>query len=298
MEPTLAGKTALVTGATSGIGKEVARGLVARGARVLVTARDADRARAVVDELAAGGGRADGTAASGGGHVEVVLGDFLRLDEVRRVSADVRQRVDRLDILVSNAGGVFPEFARTDDGFERTLALNHLAPFLLTAELLPLLRASAPARVVVVASAAHRSAERVPLDFRGDPKRRFRRLEVYGESKLANVMFTSGLAARLAGSSVTANCLHPGVVRTGFGRGGGWLFALGFRIASPVFRSAERGADTAIWLASAPEVATRSGEYFFDRRAQRTSALSYDRALGEQLWVASASATGVAEGAA
>jgi len=288
MEQSLAGKTALVTGATSGIGKEVARGLLARGARVLLAARDAGRARSVADALAPAGQM----------RPEIVLGDFLRLEAVRGVAAQVRATVERLDILVLDAGGVFPDFGRTADGFERTLALNHLAPFLLTAELQALLNRSVPARIVVVASAAHRSARRVPLDFRGDPGRSFRRLEVYGESKLANVMFTYALAARLAGSDVTASCMHPGVVRTGFGRGGGRLFALGFRIASPFFRSARRGAETAVWLASATEVATRSGEYFFDRKAQRTSRLSYERTLGERLWAASARATGVAEGAA
>lgn len=288
MERSLAGKTALVTGATSGIGKEIARGLVERGARVLLTARDAHRARAVAAELAL----------AGPGPVESVLGDFLRLDDVRRMAAEVGGRVERLDILVSNAGGVFPDFGRTADGFERTLALNHLAPYLLSVELLPLLRRSAPARVVVVASAAHRSARRAPLDFRGDPGVSFRRLAVYAEAKLANVMFTYALAARLAGAGVTANCLHPGVVRSGFGRGGGRLFALGFRVASPFFRSARRGADTAVWLASAPEVATRSGEYFFDRKSERTSPLSYDRALGERLWVESARATGAPAGTA
>jgi NAD(P)-dependent dehydrogenase (short-subunit alcohol dehydrogenase family) len=279
----LNGRTALLTGATTGIGREIARGLVEHGVRLLFVARDQGKARDLVLELALLGPPA-----------RALLGDLLRLDDVRRVAAATSEATARLDLLVLNAGGVFPDFGRSADGFERTIALNHLAPFLLTHELLPLLRASAPARIVVMASAAHRSATEVPLDFRGDPSAPFRRLEVYGRSKLANVLFTYALARRIAGSGVTVNCLHPGVVRTGFGRGGGFWFALAFAIASPFFRTARRGADTAVWLAAAPEAAARNGEYFVDREARRSVALSYDVALQERLWQASARATAAA----
>lgn len=262
-----------MTGATSGIGREIARQLAVQGVALGIVARDAERGRALQEELR-----------TLGATVELFVADLLQQSEIHRLADEVSDRFASLDALVNNAGGVFPDFARTADGFERTFALNHFAYFVLTLRLLPLLRANTPARIVNVASTAHRSARLDLGMLTGDERRPFRRLAVYGSSKLANVLFTYELARRLAGTGVVANCLHPGVVRTGFGRGGGWVFHLGFTIASPFFRSAQRGADTAVWLATAPEAAAANGQYFEDRRARPSSALSHDRALADSLW--------------
>lgn len=279
-------RVALVTGATSGIGKEVARGLAERGFQVGLVARDEAKGRAVLEEL---------RASADGDRLDLFIADLEAQAQVRRLAGEVLVRYERLHVLVNNAGGLFARFALTGDGIERTFALNHFAYFLLTELLLPSLRAAAPARVVSVASAVHSMAalDVADLSRRTPPAGGYTALGRYAQSKLANVLFTYELARRLEGSGVTANCLHPGVVRTGFGRGGGPLFNAGFQIASPVFRSPKQGADTALWLATAPEVATRSGEYFVDRAAQSSSALSHDRDLAARLWSESARLTGV-----
>ncbi|MCW5893187.1 MAG: SDR family oxidoreductase [bacterium] len=271
------GRICVVTGATSGIGREIARALAAAGDHVAVVCRDRGRGEAVAAELDAAAGR---PAAS------VHLADLSRQADVRRVAGELLVRCPRIDVLVNNAGVVNLAHATTDDGIETVFATNHLAYFLLTLLLLPRLRASAPARIVNVASEAHRFG-RLDLDDLGQAGS-YRAMRVYGTSKLSNILFTYELARRLEGSGVTVNCLHPGAVATGLGHNNGRWAILATRLLAPFFRTPRQGADTAIWLASAPEAAGEHGRYFVRRRAKRTSRPTYDRALAARLWDVSA----------
>jgi NAD(P)-dependent dehydrogenase (short-subunit alcohol dehydrogenase family) len=212
--------------------------------------------------------------------------------EVRRLAAEVRERAPRLHVLLNNAGAIHMRRSLTADGHEATFAVNHLGPFLLTSLLEEHLRRRAPARVGNVSSAAHQGAPGMAWDdLMGE--REYAGLRAYAQSKLANVLFTAELARRLERTGVTANSLHPGVVRTGFGRGaGGWL-AWGVRIAAPFFLSPERGADTAVWLASAPEVAGVTGGYFVKRRPVTPSAAARDPEAARRLWAVSERLTGL-----
>lgn len=278
----LRGKVCVVTGATSGIGRETALGLARLGATVAIVARDEARGAEAIERLR-------GVATDGG--ALLFLADLASLAQVRRVAGEIATRLARVDVLVHDAGAVNMTRKRTVDGLETTFAVNHLAPFLLTALLRDRLRASAPSRIVTVASDAHRMAR---LDFDDLMNaREYSGMRVYAQSKLANVMFTYALARRLEGTGVTANALHPGVVATGFGRNDpGWL-RLGVRIAAPFFRSPERGARTPIWLAASPEVAGVSGRYFADEREVASSAASRDVAAQERLWAESARLVGM-----
>jgi retinol dehydrogenase 14 len=278
----MAGTVCMVTGASSGIGRAVARGLAERGARVLLVARDRARGDAAAADIRA--------AAGGDAPVEVELADLAVQAAVRDLAARVAARLDRLDVLVNNAGTQFGRRELTVDGVERTFALNHLGYFLLTILLLDLLKASAPARVVNVASDAHLHASIDPDDPQG--LRDWSSSRAYGRSKLANVLFTYELARRLEGSGVTVNCAHPGVVATGFGREAGPLLRLGTRLARPFLLTPEQGADTIVWLASAPELAGATGGYYAQRQQRRSGPASYDRDAARRLWQASQELTG------
>lgn len=278
----MSGKTCLVTGATSGIGKVTARELTRLGARVLVHGRDPARVSATVMEISAGAP----------GKVEGVVADFASLADVRRLASEVKDRTDHLDILVNNAGGAAARRTLTADGLERTFAVNHLAPFLLTNLLLELIRGSHPARIVNVASEAHRLGGFDPDDLQNE--RRYRAFQVYGQTKRQNVMFTLALARRLEGSGVTATAVHPGSVNTGI-----WDAAKGparaiLRVMQWFMISPERGAAPLIRLASAPDVQDVTGAYFdrFRRRAPHPAAL--DVAAQDRLWAESARLAGLA----
>jgi retinol dehydrogenase-12 len=267
------GKICLVTGATLGIGKETSLGLARKGAHVVIVGRDEARTSETAVRMAR---------ESGNPQVDFLVADLSSQAEVRRLAAAFDSRYPRLDVLVNNAGAVFTRREVTVDGFERTWALNHLAYFLLTRLLLDKLAASAPARIVNVASRAH---ERGTVDFdnlQGEEK--YSAARAYGQSKLANVLFTFALARRLAGKGATANCLHPGVVATGFGRNTPGLFKTLISLAKPILLTPEQGAATSIYLASSPEVANVSGEYFAKRRPTTSSKQSRDIALQERLW--------------
>jgi retinol dehydrogenase 12 len=274
------GKVCVVTGATSGIGKAAATALARLGAQVVLVGRDRGRAEATAAQI--------GPVAAHPPAVEIA--DLASLDQVRALAARLAA-LERIDVLVNNAGLVLGEHRITPDGFEHVFAVNHLAPFLLTNLLLPKLTASAPARVVTVTSDAH-SAARLDLD-NPNLEHGWDSWRSYANSKLANILFTRELARRLQGSGVTANCAHPGVVRTGFGREARPLLRLGVTLARPFLLSPERGADTIVYLASSPEVAEATGGYYVKRRRREPSAAARDDSAARKLWEISEELTGL-----
>ena len=284
--PDMTGKTVVVTGGNSGIGLETAAALAAMGARVLVTARNADRGRAAVAEIA---DRTDGA------QIQLVVFDLADLSSVRRGAAEILEQAPRLDVLVNNAGLVLSERAVTVDGYEATFAINHLGPFLLTNLLLDRMRASAPARIVNVASTAHNSARKgIPFDDL-QSEGRYRGMRVYSQSKLANILFTLELARRLDGTGVVANSLHPGTVRTGYGADGdarGFL-SFGLKVAGPFFLSPAKGARTSVYLASSSEVDGVSGEYFVKCKPRTPRRWARDPEAAQRLWQVSEQLVGL-----
>jgi NAD(P)-dependent dehydrogenase (short-subunit alcohol dehydrogenase family) len=276
----MTGKTVVITGGNSGIGLAAAEALAGVGAKVVITARDAHRGRVAVQDI---GQR------SGSSSVELVVFDLSVLASVRSGAQEILGRYPRIDVLVNNAGIVLSERRLTPDGLEETFAVNHLGPFLLTGLLLDRLEAGAPARVVNVASTAHKGA-RHGLDFDDlQSERHYSAMPVYSKSKLANIYFTTELARRLAGTGVTANCLHPGTVATGYGRDGDTkgAFALGLKLSKPFFLSPEKGARTSVYVASAPELAEVTGQYFVRCRAATPSKVAQDPRAALRLWEAS-----------
>ncbi|MCX6132558.1 MAG: SDR family NAD(P)-dependent oxidoreductase [Ignavibacteriales bacterium] len=265
-------KTILITGSTDGIGRQAALELAALGATVLVHGRDARRGENVVEEI---------RSATGNKNVELFIADFSSMANVRQLAAEVKQRHAVLHTLVNNAGVFMNEKRLTAEGFETTFAVNHLAPFLLTNLLLDLLKKSAPARVVTVSSVAH---TRGKLDFDNlQAEKSFGGYSSYALSKLANVLFTYGLADALAGTGVTSNCLHPGVIGTK-------LLRTGFNITGA---STADGAETLLYLVTSPEVDGVTGKYFQERQESPSSPVTHDAPLRARLWEISARLTGL-----
>jgi NAD(P)-dependent dehydrogenase (short-subunit alcohol dehydrogenase family) len=269
----MAGKVCVVTGATAGIGKETALGLAKLGATVVIVARDPQKAARTVDEI---------SRAADNGNVEWVRADFASLDSVRAAAAEIRKRHGAIQVLVNNAGVANKQRLLSEDGYELTFAVNHLAAFLFTRELLPLLRAGAPSRIVNVSSGAEGYG---PIDFDDlQSEKGYRGFAVYGKTKLMNVLFTYELASRLSGTGVTANCLHPGAVATDMLRQlPRWLYAM----ISPFLSTPEQGAETPIFLASSPSVEGVSGGYYEKKKAKRSSRRSYDVSARQRLWAIS-----------
>jgi retinol dehydrogenase-14 len=270
----------MVTGATSGLGLAAARQLAALGATVIVVGRDAAKCAAVAASI---------SSVSAAGAVDWLVADFADQDAVRRLAAEAEARHSRIDVLVNNAGATHPKRRLTPEGVELTLAVNHLAPFLLTTLLLDGLRESAPARIVNVSSVAHESAR---FDFE-DPAMEdgYRPFAAYGRSKLANLWFTYELARRLEGSGVTVNAVHPGLVRTALGDHSGTLRRAGWRLLHVAYRkhslSPEEGAAAMTHLATAPELEDVTGRYFVGRRPAESSPASRDPAAAARLWALS-----------
>jgi retinol dehydrogenase 14 len=264
------GRICVVTGATAGIGKATAFALAKMGATVVIVARDAAKSTGTVDEI---------EKAVPNAKMDVVLADFASLEAVRGAAAEIGRRYGAVHVLVNNAGVASKPRLLSKDGFELTFAVNHLAPFLFTRELMPLLRAGGPSRIVTVASVAERNG---PIDFDDlQSERNYRGFLTYGKSKLANVLFTYELASRLAGSGVTANCLHPGAVATDMLRKIPWLL---YAVISPFLLTPEQGAATPVFLASSPQVEGVSGGYYVKSRAARSSPRSYDVDARKRLW--------------
>lgn len=271
------GKVCVVTGATTGIGKEIALGLAQRGATVAIVGRDPHKCEAAVNEL---------RTRTGNTSIEALIADLSSQAEVRRLATDVTRAYPRVHVLVNNAGAIFTSRHETVDGLEMTFALNHLAPFLLTNLLLDTLKASGHARIVTTSSAAHFGA-RINFDDL-QSKRRYTTFGAYGQSKLANILFTRELARRLTGTDMTANCFHPGVVASNFGRSNGGIAGGVFALGRPFFISPEKGAETGIYLASSPNVAHLTGQYFARKNVARTSAAANNDEAAHHLWDVSA----------
>ena len=275
------GKTVVITGASTGIGRATALALAKQGAHLILAGRTPERCE---EALAA-------VKAAGGDDAEMLQADLASLAGIRKLADEVLARCDRLDVLVNNAGITLMKRTTTVDGFETTFAVNHLAYFLLTGLLLPLLRKSAPARIVSVASDAHRFGQ-IDLDDLQNEKR-YRGLRAYGQSKGANILWNLELARRLDGSGVTANCLHPGGVRTNLGRGNGVILDVVHRVLTAIAKSPEQGAQTSIWLASSPGVEGVSGRYYANRKEKRSAAWASDPHSARRLWEISEELTGL-----
>src|SRR5919205_1294231 len=278
----MAGKTVLVTGGSGGIGKATALGLATLGAHIAITGRDRVRTEDAAREIRA----------AGGGQVDVFVADLSCQAEVRRLADEVLHSLSRIDVLVNNVGGYWNTRHVTVDGLERTFALNHLAPFLLTNLLLDRLKQSAPSRVITVASHAQAMGRIDFDDLQGE--RSYSGARAYNQSKLATVLFTYELARRLRATSVTANALHPGVVRTSFGAEDPAGFQrLLLPLLRPFLKTPAQGAATSIHLASAPELERVTGQYFANCQPKRSSKVRYDEAARARLWQVSADLVGL-----
>lgn len=271
----MSGKTCLVTGATAGIGAVTAESLAGAGATVLIVGRDPAKCEQTIGRI---------RAATGNDAVESYVADLSSQKQVRRLAEEVAARHPRLDVLVNNAGAMFDRKLESSDGIEMTWALNHLSYFLLTNLLLDTLRASAPARVVNVASDAHSMVRGIDFDDPESKRKKYKAFRIYGQSKLANILFTLELARRLEGSGVTANSLHPGFVYTSFFENKGMIGRLTKLAATIIAIRPENGARTSVYLASAPEVAGVSGEYFVKRKPAVPTPAARDADAAKRLW--------------
>jgi retinol dehydrogenase 14 len=281
MNGPMAGKICMVTGANSGIGKVTALELARMGATVVMVCRDKGRAEPVLAEI---------RRVTGNPSVELMLADFSSQQSIRALATAFKQTYDRLHVLVNNAGAIMFERKRTVDGLESTFATNHLGYFLLTNLLLDQLKAAAPARVVSVSSGAHPFGHINFDDLQGE--RKWSAWGSYSHSKLANVLFTAELARRLEGTGVTANCLHPGFVRSNFA-GASALARTLIKLGSAFSITPEKGAETSIYLATSPEVEGVTGKYFVRKQVARTSREANDPAVARRLWQVSEALTGL-----
>lgn len=278
------GKAVMVTGGTDGIGKATALELAKLGAHVLVAGRNRDKGEAVVADL---------KRQSGNPAIDLLIADLADLGAVRQLAQEVTARYERLHVLVNNAGVILPTRRATADGLEMMFAVNYLAPFLLTNLLLPLMKRSAPARVVNVSSLVDAFAK-IDFDDLQSTRRKYKAMPIYAQSKLAVVLATYELARRLAGTGVTANVLEPGGVATTMSQHLLGLEGLMFKVMRPVMTSPEQGARTSIYLASSPEVEGVSGKYFNSKgQATKSAKIPYDEAVARQLWSIGEQLTGL-----
>ena len=285
----LQGRVCVLTGATQGIGRAAAESLLSTGVELVLVSRDLTRLQTLASDLRLRAPEAK---------VGVVAGDLSRMLEVRRVGAEIRARHHKVDLLLNNAGAVFARREVTVEGLEKTFALNHLAYFLLTQELLPVLREAPAARVVNVASDAHRPA-RLDLDDLQYERTPYSAFGAYGRTKLMNILFTREQARRVEGSPITVNAMHPGFVRSGFGQNNPGFFGGIIALGQVLFaRTPQRGARTLVWLATAPEVAGVSGKYFVDEHEATPSAAARDDATAHRLWEESERLAGLRAAAA
>jgi NAD(P)-dependent dehydrogenase (short-subunit alcohol dehydrogenase family) len=268
----MSAKTILVTGSTNGIGRQIAQKLARKGAEVLLHGRDPSKGQSVMDEI---------RRVTGSDRLQFFQADLASRQQVHSLAEEINESYDRLHVLINNAGTYQPERRLTEDGLETTFAVNYLAPFLLVRELLPLLKKSAPSRIICVASIAHWNAQVNWNNLQGEMH--YDAFDAYALSKLCIILFTYTLAERLKGTGVTANCLHPGVIKTK-------LLQAGF--GDHPGDTPEKGAETSVYLACSSEVKDVTGRYFEKCKPVRSSPLSYDRELQEMLWRVSEKLTG------
>jgi retinol dehydrogenase 12 len=277
MTATMKDQTVVVTGATSGIGFESAKAMAQRGARVIITARDATKAAATVAALQA----------TGNDRIEAVMIDFASMSSIRAGAADILRRTPHIHVLLNNAGALYTERQQSQDGLELTFAVNHIGYFLLTTLLLDAIKQSAPARIVNVSSDLHKRPRGIAFDDL-DRKQSYSGFGVYGETKLMNVLFTHELSRRLQGSGVTTNSLHPGVIASGFGQNNKGLVGFATRTLSKYFLSTPaQGAATSVYLCTSPEVAGVSGRYFTRSKQANTTRYGEDDDAAKRLWALS-----------
>jgi len=280
MADAMQGKVCLVTGATNGIGYETALGLARKGARVAIVGRDSGRTQACAERI---------RASVPGAIVDPHVADLSAQAEIRQLAASLRDAYPRLDGLVNNAGAIFDRRELTVDGIERTWALDHLGYVLLTLDLLGPLKASAAAggkpRIVNVASAAHYRGHVDFADIEG--ARRYGAMRAYSQAKLGNVLFTYALARRVRADGITVNALHPGVINTGFAKNTGGLFGAAWSLIRPFLTQPDKGAETSLHVATAPELDGVTGRYFSHSRPKASSAESRDESVQERVWALS-----------
>jgi NAD(P)-dependent dehydrogenase (short-subunit alcohol dehydrogenase family) len=280
MNPSTPNRLCLITGANSGIGLVTARELARQGMDLIMVCRNAAKGEQA---------RQDVLAASRTKKVDLLLSDLADFASVRKLAAEVRDRYGHLDVLVNNAGLMIDQRTTTPQGIETTFATNHLGPFLLTNLLLDLLRKGREPRIVHVSSEAHRFARFQPDDL-VMPKK-YSSMVVYGNSKLANILFSNELARRLAPDGITSNSLHPGVVKTNFGSGSSSVFSLLLGLARPFLLTAEQGAETSIYLAASPEVQGRTGLYYDKKKPKTPSQDARSDYFARELWELSSRVT-------
>lgn len=273
MAASIQGKTILITGATSGIGLAMARELAAKGGYITLVGRNAAKLATVAEQI---------RNQTGNQNIDTILADLSTHAGVQLTAHEFKKRHTRLDVLINNAGAIYMSRHLSKDGLEMTFALNHLNYFHLTNLLLDVLKASAPARIINVASDAHRGQV---IDFDNlQGEKSYSGWTAYGRSKLMNVLFTYELARRLEGKGVTVNAMHPGFVASGFGKNNGALMSLAMKLISPIARTTEEGASTGIYLASSMEVENVSGKYFVDKQAVDSDPVSYNQETAGRLW--------------
>ncbi len=269
----LKNKTAIITGATSGIGRVTAMAIAREGARLVLPVRSIEKGKALKEEI---------EKETGNTSIEIMHCNLASLDSVRQFAEDFQKKHDKLHLLINNAGLWEAKRKESDDGIEMNFAVNHLAPFLMTSLLLDTIKKSAPARIVSVASTAHKYGKMRFNDLEG--KKSWGSMQSYAQSKLANILFTRRLAKDLEGSGVTANCLHPGVVNTQlFNKLPGFIQ----KVSSFFMITPEKGAQTSIYLATSPEVENITGEYFDKKKIAKTTAHARDMQVADTLWEAS-----------
>ena len=282
----MSGKVCLVTGATSGIGRVTARELARMDATVVAVGRNRQKGEETVAEI---------KRRSANDKVEFLQADLSSQESIRDLARTFTDKYDQLHVLVNNAGGVFSKRETTVDGLEMTFALDHLAYFLLTTLLLPVLERSAPARIINVSSGAQGTGKIDFDDLQG--AKRYSGWRAYSQAKLANVLFTYELACRLQGTGVTANCLHPGFVATGFAQNNSGALQALIKAGQVFAISPEKGAETSVFLASSPLVEGVSGKYFANKKEKKSAKQSYDESAARRLWDVSAQLTGTKDGA-
>jgi retinol dehydrogenase-14 len=282
----LSKKTIVITGGTNGIGEAASLELAKKGAEVIIVGRNPEKTKTIVGQI---------SEQTGNSAVHGLVADLSSMAEVCRLSQEILLNYPAVNILVNNVGGIFATRNLTIDGFEYTFALNHLSYFLLTNLLLDRLKANAPARIINVSSRSHEGANMNFDDLQSEQHYNFGGYKAYGQSKLANLLFTYELARRLAGTGVTVNAVHPGTVASGFGENNNGVMKFSMKIYHQFSLTPEQGADTVVYLASSPDVEGVTGKYWTLRKAVASSPQSYDQDAQKRLWTVSAQLAGIPE---